>query len=124
MPSPSYEFIAKVIATYPTINSEWLISGKQPMFKGDKPVVTTDIFGQELSSPPSERLNPLQHAIILPDASGAAEKSLKKGVEEAKNTTKQLDKQVFIAEFSMSENIDHITIFFKNKTFITLRPEE
>jgi transcriptional regulator with XRE-family HTH domain len=106
---PSTDVITKILSTFPDLNAEWLIMGKGAMHKGRHTLIEPELF---------------------PDADAAAIKpsplpaTSEYRQENEEKEIKIPQKQMFPSEFSFSENIDKIVIFFKNKTYITLKPEE
>lgn len=108
--NPSLDVVQKILETYPNINSDWLLFGKLPMYKTENPVIELDLFDEK-------PINPVKST---PQPKESKEMEAKK-VEES---SKQLKSQPLIAELSISENIDKIVIFFKNKMYVTLKPEE
>ena len=58
--NPSLESTQKILTAFPSINPEWLLFGKLPMYKHEK-LVQYDLFGQPIENEPnlqtSESLN-------------------------------------------------------------------
>jgi transcriptional regulator with XRE-family HTH domain len=61
---PSYDFIAKMLSTFPKVSAEWLIMGNGPMLKIENSPIITEIVGksgiqgsgqQELFALPGEK---------------------------------------------------------------------
>ena len=108
---PSIDVVMQILEKYPEINSDWLIFGKEPMNKSEKPVLEVKgLFDNEPVNPP-KNTNVSKHA----------KETMEKREEILPKATKN---QTFIGEMSMTENIDKIVIFFKNKTFLQLKPED
>lgn len=107
---PSLDVLLKIVNRYKGINPEWLMMGTPPMYKNEKVAIQTHLFDE----------NP-----INPDQSTEGNKYSKEMEnKQVEPDIKQTNTQSFITELSMSDNIDKIVIFFKNKTFITLKPED
>jgi transcriptional regulator with XRE-family HTH domain len=121
---PSIDVIMQILKAYPDINSEWLLFGKEPMNKGEKtmlepqkPPVLQNMFDAIPDKLSKDSVNPHSTTNI-----SKYSKEMRDKHDEF--TTQNIKNQSHIGEISISENIDKIIIFFKNKTFITLRPEE
>ncbi|GHT51142.1 hypothetical protein FACS189440_19740 [Bacteroidia bacterium] len=108
--TPSTDVITKILNTFPDISADWLFMGTGSMHKGEKAIMAPDLFSQTSINPAKDAVEPKYRKEIVDKP---AEISLK----NPKN-------QSIMPEFSLSENIDKIVIFFKNKTYITLKPEE
>ena len=108
--TPSTDVIMKILAAFPDINAEWLVRGIGPMDKNGRTFIKPDLFSEQA-------LNPSQ---IPAHSHFRTEIEEKVEEKEAKST----QKQIIMPELSLSDNIDKIVIFFKNKTYVTLKPEE
>jgi hypothetical protein len=116
----STNVIIPILAKYPRINSDWLLLGKEPMYKDEKTIIVNhpantakkelNIFDENYTS----------FATTTPKQEYPKETSNKKD----ELIPKQTKPQAIMPDLSLSENIDKIVIFFKNKTFVTLKPEE
>jgi hypothetical protein len=120
----STNVVIPILTKYPKINPEWLLLGKDPMYKEEKAILVDypahpsansvkkepDIFDENY-------INPIRNP---------PKKEYPKEVEDKKEEliSKHISSQAIMPELSLSENIDKIIIFFKNKTFVTLKPEE
>jgi hypothetical protein len=108
---PSTDVLRKIIATFPDVNAEWLLVGSGAMYKSKNGFIEPDLFPVETAVKPTNLPDPLE----------------KRQEIELKPVEKEVilpQKQTLNPEISLSENIDKIMIFFKNKTFVTLKPEE
>jgi hypothetical protein len=85
------------------------------MYKDEKTILAT----------PKREPNIFDESYVNPVVS-SPKKEHSKEIEDKKDeaTPKQVNSQAIMPELSLSENIDKIIIFFKNKTFVTLKPEE
>jgi transcriptional regulator with XRE-family HTH domain len=106
---PSTDVILKILTAFPDINAEWLIRGIGPMDKGRRPVIQPDLFHEPAVKPPQ------------PPDTPKYRQEIEEKTEEKE--TKIPQKQTIIPELSISDNIDKIVIFFKNKIYVTLIPE-
>ncbi len=59
---PSFDFIQKLMVKFPALNSDWLITGKGAMYKGDAPAPSIDtintLFSSTLPEPEPESYRP------------------------------------------------------------------
>jgi transcriptional regulator with XRE-family HTH domain len=108
--TPSTEVITKILSTYKDINAEWLLMGIGPMHKSFRARIQPDLFAERAIEPPVPPAAP-EYRPEIEDIP----------VEKTIQPTQQ---QAIMPELSLSENIDKIVIFFKNKTYVTLKPEE
>ena len=108
--NPSLEVLTKIVDRYKNINLDWLVLGTPPMYKGEKSISEPGLFDEN-------PINPSSHT-------EESKYSKENEVKQPEIPTKSFNNQDFIDSFSKSEKIDKVIIFFKNKTFITLKPEE
>jgi transcriptional regulator with XRE-family HTH domain len=116
---PSYDFIEKMLLTFPNINAEWLLLGKGEMYKAPTKAVpqTLSLFEE----------HPLQKEAATntapPNEKSDNEKNNteKIGMEKAK-TEKPVALQHFIAQ-KPDKTVENITIFYSDKTFCAYQPE-
>ncbi|MDR0698390.1 MAG: helix-turn-helix domain-containing protein, partial [Tannerella sp.] len=107
---PSTDVITKILSTFPDISPEWLLMGTGPKYKGQRAVIQPDLFTETA-------IKPFISPVIPEDR-----KEIETQPEE--KDVKITTKRSAMPELSLSENIDKIVIFFKNKTYVTLKPEE
>ncbi|MDR0541375.1 MAG: helix-turn-helix domain-containing protein [Dysgonamonadaceae bacterium] len=108
--TPSTDVVTKILSTFPDINAEWLIMGTGSMYKGRRTFIEPELFPEAAIKPSTPPVIPEKR-------------------QEIKDKTEEKDirlppRQTVMPELSLSENIDKIVIFFKNKTYVTLKPEE
>ena len=108
--NPSLDVLMKIVSQYKNINLEWLALGTPPMYKGENSIIEPGLFDENL-------INPSNHK-------EESKYSKETEVKPPENPQNSFNNQEFIDHFSKSVNIDKVIIFFKNKTFITLKPEE
>jgi transcriptional regulator with XRE-family HTH domain len=107
--TPSTDVITKILSTFPDISAEWLMMGNGPMCKGERAFIEPDLFAATAPKPPQIQESPKY------------QREVEEKMEEKEATTPQ--KQMLMPELSLSDNIDKIVIFFKNKTYVSLKPE-
>jgi transcriptional regulator with XRE-family HTH domain len=108
--TPSTDVITKILNTFPDISADWLFMGTGSMHKGEKAVIAPDLFSQTSVNPVKDTAEPKYRKEIID--------------KPAEISPKNTKNQSIMPEFPISDNIDKIVIFFKNKTYITLKPEE
>ena len=108
--TPSTDVLTKILSAFPDISAEWLIMGIGTMYKGKRTFIEPELFPETAVEPTISTPLPEYRREI-------EDKSEEKDMKISQ-------KQPVMPELSLSENIDKIVIFFKNKTYVTLKPEE
>lgn len=104
---PRYDILLKIVEKYKAISLEWLILGNLPMYKREKATF----------APIKELAPPNTDFSKLPE------------INESKNIKERIivnksEKFPSVGEFSMFESIEEIRVYFKNKTYLVLKPEK
>jgi transcriptional regulator with XRE-family HTH domain len=112
---PSTDVILQILNTFPDINSDWLLLGKEPMSKGKNPMILPVSAGEQAD---------LFSPTAIDQTKPASENKYRKEniVHDPPNTTEPIKKQQVVPNFSMSENVSEIIIFFKDNTHLILKP--
>lgn len=106
----SINIVMAIFEKFPDINSDWLLFGKGPMYKGEKHYLQPSLFeNTEIIAPEETRNN--KYA-----------KESEHKVPETKEQTVHIEKDIITK--TEEKKIDKIVIFYTDKTFITLTPEE
>jgi transcriptional regulator with XRE-family HTH domain len=108
--NPSLDMVLKIVKRYPNINLDWLMQGTPPIYKGEKASLEPDLFS-ELS------INPINESTEIKYPKEIVDKLPELPV-------KPIEKESITTQMPTSKNIDKIMIFFKDKTFLSLLPEE
>ena len=108
--NPSLDMILKIVKRYQNINLDWLMQGTPPMYKGEKPSLEPDLFAELPISSINEQLESKYSKEIIDKV--------------AELPIKKIEKESITTPIPTSKNIDKIMIFFKDKTFLSLIPEE
>ena len=108
--TPSTDVLTKILSAFPDISAEWLMTGAGTMYKGQRAFIEPGLFPEAAIKPPqtSEQTVQWQEIEVKPE----------------EKEVKIPQKQMIMPELSLSDNIDKIVIFFKNKTYVTLKPED
>jgi plasmid maintenance system antidote protein VapI len=116
---PSFDFIEKMLLTFPNINAEWLLLGKGEMYKTSTKAALQTLSLFEDSSSQKEAA---AHTASTNEKNGNEKNGNEKiGMEEVK-TDKPLTLQQISAQ-KTEKTVEGITIFYSNKTFCVYRPE-
>jgi transcriptional regulator with XRE-family HTH domain len=86
--NPSLELIQKILARFPYINAEWLITGKGEMFKPERQPTIFDQLIQNENNLPTKQEDYLEPKDL--EKTENLEKTVK--VDEIKHTTKKIEK--------------------------------
>jgi plasmid maintenance system antidote protein VapI len=111
---PSFDFIEKMLLTFPNINAEWLLLGKGEMYKTSTKAALQTLSLFEDSSSQKE-------AAVHTASTNERNGNEKIGMEKEK-TDKPLALQQITAQ-KPEKTVEGITIFYSNKTFCVYRPE-
>lgn len=128
--NPSLEFIQKILSAFPTISSDWLISGIGSIYRTSNQV--------EPAQFPSEKKVTIQPAINLFSALNEEDLPTYYSSEEAKtkpgkDTHQIIDKPIeintsqaekVITPLSESKKIQQIVIFYSDDTFKVYHPDK
>ena len=120
---PSIKVIQKILEKFPDINTDWLLSGKNPMYGHEKIFLhpqQESIAFEEANQP----LNPSKNDTNVheePNVSKYSPKSIDKEPIEVPQSTKLKEITDVI---SSNRKIDKIIIFYDDKTFMSFSPEE
>jgi len=120
---PSLEVVQKILETFPTVNAEWLLNGKNPMYDHEKiflhPQQESILFEEEnpTLNPPKNETNAYKESKV-PEY---PPKSIDKEPVEVPQPVKIKEVTNVI---SSNRKIDKIIIFYDDKTFMSFSPEE
>jgi len=108
---PGFQFISKLLETYPEINAKWLITGQGEMLMHET-APTADLFSQPIiepevnkEPPPVKEQKQESPSVLVSNITAAPEK--------AKSLQKSDDKE-----------IERIVVFYTDQTFKQYRPSE
>lgn len=108
--NPSLEFLTKILDKFEGLNTDWLLFGKLPMYKGEKAFIEPSLFDDV----PSNEDNP-------PKVS-----KYPKEMEEktAEIPIKTIQNQIINPPISTEKKINKILILYTDNTFTWLTPEK
>ena len=108
--NPSLDVMVKVLEKYPDINPDWLLLGKLPMFRSEKPIIQTSLFNEPAVNPPKEPVK--------------SEYSKEIEVEQAVEVPKSSITEEVVIEKEASKKISKIIIFYSDNTYEGLSPDK
>jgi DNA-binding XRE family transcriptional regulator len=117
----SINVIIPILVKYPRINPDWLLFGKDPMYRDEKTIIVNHPVNTA-----KKELNIFDENYKTTATNISDKQEYTKEIEAKKEEiiSKQTKFQSVIPELSLSENIDEIIVFFKDKTFVTFKPEK
>lgn len=106
----SINVVLVILEKYEEINSDWLLFGKGPMYRGEKAFLQPDLFANTPEIQPDPQLEQKQAPNFV--------------VEKPEKATQTIEKKEITPYKIVDKKIDKIVIFYTDKTFVTLTPEE
>jgi len=113
---PSYDFIIKILDSFPSVNPDWLLRGKGLMYKSDLPLqpglfdkietVSGELNDTHETEPASRSMDSENQASYGPE----------------KNPAGSLENLTEISETHMNKRIEKIIILYSDKTFSDYLP--
>lgn len=105
--NPSLDSTQKILTAFPSINPEWLLFGKQPMYKHEK-LVSYDLFGDPIENEPN-----LQISASLSPATAPV-------VESKPSVNQSIVRDVVVKEVVKeipAKKIQRIVVYYTDNTF-------
>ncbi|MDL2323391.1 helix-turn-helix domain containing protein [Bacteroidales bacterium OttesenSCG-928-A17] len=120
----SINIVMAVLEKFPDINSDWLLFGKGPMTKGGKVVIQSSLFEDEDSTIEPEETY-LENTEKIPTVEPKKyEYPQDSPLDMVKSEDQAVYNQINIPQKNTNRKIDKIVVFYDDKTFMTLIPEE
>ena len=120
---PSLEVVQKILDTFSSVNAEWLLVGKNPMYSHDKvflhPQQESISFDDE-----NQTLNPPKNETNVYKESKVPEYPQKNIDKEPVEIPQPVKLKDITDVISSNRKIDKIIIFYDDKTFMSFSPEE
>jgi transcriptional regulator with XRE-family HTH domain len=113
---PSYDFIEKMLLTFPNVSAEWLLLGKGEMYKAAAGTGATTT-PQPLSLFEDSSEKKVAVSVAPPNGKNENEKT---GTEKA--ALKKAIESQNVAVQKTEKTVEAITIFYADKTFCTYQP--
>jgi transcriptional regulator with XRE-family HTH domain len=129
---PSLDLVRKILITFSTLNSEWLIFGRGPMYKDSK---SKQLFEEKEVEPKNEVIGQevVEEKVEAEEVKAEPEEKIESSESEKAETTEELkseekdshptkesDEQNANREISTTEKI---IIFNSDRTFVEYRPK-
>ena len=121
--NPSLEVVQKILETFPAVSTDWLLTGKNPMYDHEKIFLRPKQEHIEFDNE-NQVLNPQKNdtdAYKEPKVSEYPPKFIDKEPTEVPQPIKSKEITDII---SSDRKIDKIIIFYDDKTFVNFLPEE
>jgi transcriptional regulator with XRE-family HTH domain len=117
---PGFDFIEKMLRCYPSLNAEWIITGKGKMYKE---IRTASLFDEASATPPATTLvaPSAQTAAPIVSADQDSEESATEQLTE-KHDLNTTDITKYNAESKQSVKIAKVVLFYSDNTFIEYSP--
>lgn len=117
---PGFDFIEKMLRCYPSLNAEWIITGKGKMYKE---IRTASLFDEASATPPATTLvaPSAQTAAPIVSADQDSEESATENLTE-KQDLNTIDINKYSAESKQSVKIAKVVLFYSDNTFIEYSP--
>jgi transcriptional regulator with XRE-family HTH domain len=114
---PSFDFIIKILDSFPAINPDWLLRGKGLMYKNDIPV-QPGLF---------DKLNPVDEQINEATSESPANSAID-NIRNPLNTIKppvesNLQSDIKIRETQTHKRVEKVVILYEDRTFSYYFPE-
>ena len=118
---PSFDFIQKLLAKYPRLNSEWLILGKGEMYKQ---MHQASLFEESASQPSlfdsAAEEHTKSNANLFINTSTLSEDQ--EYADRAKAVTNDTENIITSVNQMFGPNVDQIVVFYKDRTFRSYYP--
>ncbi len=125
---PSYEFLRKVLETYPNLNAEWLMLGKGHIYKQDTEQVTDDI--QNSTSKNKQVGNSTNQSNPQHEQQPQNQQQISVNQQSQNNQQKQVDNTNIVTypqqqQPKVSYSIpEQILVLFDDQTFVTYKKRD
>jgi plasmid maintenance system antidote protein VapI len=143
---PSFSFIEKLIAKFPRVNVEWLITGTGNMYKqketseqkagqkkGDSPTLFSDVVTPQLTVSQKENQSVRQNQNVEQDSKKIAESTNIPAEQKSKpqpepelippQNTENLKQLTPVELYTTEREIESVLIFYSDKTFKYYKPQ-
>jgi transcriptional regulator with XRE-family HTH domain len=121
---PGFDFIQKILTGYPSINAEWLITGKGSMYKGE--IRQGSLFPDDRPAYPADPDPPGEDVTGIYEGRNEAENTAVTNVyknEESIDYNSKLSNPGQITNVNKDKSITKIVIFYSDRSFSEYNPE-
>ncbi|MCB8998991.1 MAG: helix-turn-helix domain-containing protein [Bacteroidales bacterium] len=102
---PSYDFIVKILESFPAVSPDWLLRGKGSMYKDDYPP-QPGLFDEVKSGTENKADEPVHVSVKT----------------ESVKPSDHAESPVRSASIKSGKDVERVIIFYTDKTFIDFRP--
>ena len=105
--NPSLDSTQKILTAFPSLNPEWLLFGKQPMYKHEK-LVQYDLFGQPIKNEANFQTSASLSPVTMPE------------IESKPSVNQQIVHDVVVKEVVKempAKKIQRIVVYYSDNTF-------
>lgn len=121
--NPSWDILKKILDKYDDINTEWLLFGKEPMYKSDRSIIKPEKITLQPSLFDKPELKELKTEIKPAEDTSSIEYRKEIEVKSVEKPIKKADIEEVMPIKSESKKISKIMIFYSNNTFETFNPD-
>ncbi|MDR0231705.1 MAG: helix-turn-helix domain-containing protein [Dysgonamonadaceae bacterium] len=120
---PSWDILKKILEKYDDINTEWLLFGKEPMFKSERSVIKPEKSPSQPSLFDKPESEDTQTEIKSAEDTLPTEYRKETDVKPAEKVVKQEETEEVIPLKTESKKIVKIMIFYSDSTFGSFTPD-
>jgi len=131
--NPSYDFIYRLLSKYPSINAEWLITGKEPMYKNTSRNTELTTKGSSSKDSDGELKQRTKSNLQFTNAELPFSESEPESKPESTPNQEVKDNMTSEPEHSgnsepekvnhTTKKVERIVVFYSDKTFTEYSPE-
>jgi transcriptional regulator with XRE-family HTH domain len=121
--NPSWDILKKILEKFDDINTEWLLFGKEPMYKSERSIIKPEksaiqssLFDKPELDEPKIEIKPVEDTPLIEYRKEIEVKPVEKPI-------KQADIEEVMPIKPESKKIAKIMIFYSNNTFETFNPD-
>ncbi len=115
--NPSLDFVIKMLHKYPNLSTEWLLFGKEPMYKRiQDPTLFDQLPFEDISSPDPDKL-------LIPSSEEMKDSTSTVPDSDFNNSSEEIKQKTAGVQAANKKNIDKIVFFFKDRSFREFYPE-
>ena len=119
--NPSWDILKKILEKYTDINPEWLLFGKEPMFRSERSMIKSEKSFTQPSLFDKPDLEPKAEIKSVKDT--LTEYSKENEVKPAEKSPKSTDIEEIIQIKTETKKIVKIMIFYSDNTFGSFTPD-
>jgi transcriptional regulator with XRE-family HTH domain len=115
--NPSLDFVTKMLHRYPNLSTEWLLFGKEPMYKRfQEPTLFDQLPFENISTPDS-------HKLLIAGSEGTKVITSTAPESESENFFEEEPQKAALHPVPGHRSIERIVFFYKDRSFREFNPE-